>query len=69
MTGSDVKRPELGLPGLPGPGEEIEALAKGLLRRDVEPWPLNDMLRRGHEQQFAVLLLAVKGTDRDARVE
>lgn len=57
MTGG-VKGPDLGLPGLPDPGDEIEALAKGLLRRDVEPWPLNDMLRRGHKQQFAVLLMA-----------
>lgn len=56
-AGDDEKMPDFGRPALPGAGDEGEALAKRLLRRDAEPWALKDMMRCGHEQQLAVLLV------------
>lgn len=68
--GDDEKMLDFGRPALPGAGEEGVALAKGLLRRDAEPWAVKDMLRRGHQQQIAVLLVdrRMVGRDRDPRV-
>ena len=42
---------DFGLPGGPELGDDGDALANGLLRRDMEPWPLKDILDGAHQRQ------------------
>lgn len=46
----EAKTPELGRLEAPGVGDEGEALANGLLRRDTEPGALKGILGRKHQQ-------------------
>lgn len=48
-VGPEERILDFGLPGGPELGDDGDARANGLLRRDIEPWPLKDILNGDHQ--------------------
>ncbi len=71
MGAANVNVLDLGLVGEPRAGDEVEALAKGLLRLDAEPGVLNDMLSSRHQHEsrkvLELELFAQKDSDMASR--